>query len=147
MRQIPSAKELLVVSGDFEAFSPQELFDLWTIPEQLQKWWPELATIDANPGGQYRLEWPAMSWVMQGEIDAVAPGEHIGFTWNWNHEPDKRERRVDVYFQPLDAGSRLAIYHGPFGTDDNEQADRQGILEGWIHFGMRLAGLAVGASE
>ena len=147
MREIPSANEFAVLSGDFEAFTPEDLFDLWTKPESLEKWWPEKADIDAKPGGHYRLEWPDMAWVMEGTYDAVEPGRHLGFTWNWDHEPERRERRVDVYFQPLEKGSRLSVFHGPFGADDREQSDRQGILEGWIHFGSRLAGLANGASD
>jgi hypothetical protein len=41
-------------------------------------------------------------------------------------------------------GARMAVHQGPFGEEASEQEDRQGIVEGWIHFGMRLAGLRVG---
>jgi uncharacterized protein YndB with AHSA1/START domain len=141
MREIPSAPSLAVVVGDFAGFEPQTLFNFFTQPELLAEWWPETATLELRVGGEYRFEWPAMGWILTGAYTSIVPGQSLGFTWNWNHEPDKRQRQVDIFLQFVEAGTRLAIYHGEFGEDELEVADRQGIIEGWIHFGMKLAGL------
>jgi uncharacterized protein YndB with AHSA1/START domain len=144
MREVPSAPDIAVVSGDFLGFSPDELFDHWTSEDKVVAWWPTEAKIDLKLGGEYRFEWPDMDWTLYGVYTSIVLGQRLGFTWNWNHEPDKRSREVEVFFQPIDGGTRMAIYHRPFGDDDQESADRQGVVEGWIHFGMILAGLRSG---
>ncbi|AIE87224.1 SRPBCC family protein [Fimbriimonas ginsengisoli] len=149
MKQIPSAPEIAIVSGDFEQFSPQELYDYFTQVDLLTQWWPKEAEIDLKVGGQYRMSWPENDWHLRGEYTALEPGVHLGFTWAWDHEPSNSLRKqVDIWFQPLfENGGRLAAHHGPFDTSENDQSSRQGIVEGWIHFGMRLAGLKDGNSE
>ena len=144
MQVIPSDPSVAVVSGDFGKFDPQTLFGYLTSPELLAAWWPETAETDLRIGGKYALEWPGMGWKLSGTYTSIVPGRHLGFTWNWSHEPDKRERQVDIFLQAVNDGTRMAIYHGQFGEDDLESADRQGIIEGWIHFGMKLAGLKAG---
>lgn len=126
-------------------FDPQTLFEHLTAPNLLTAWWPETAVTDLRVGGKYAMEWPGMGWRLFGAYTSIVPGKHLGFTWNWSHEPDKRERQVDIFLQGVSNGTRMAIYHGQFGDDEMEAADRQGIIEGWIHFGMKLAGLRAGS--
>ncbi len=85
-----------------------------------------------------------MGWILTGVYTSLEPGKSLGFTWNWNHEPGKKSRQVDVHLMPIEDGTRVAFYHREFGEDELETADRQGILEGWIHFGMKLSGLRAG---
>ena len=47
-------------------------------------------------------------------------------------------------FQPRENGTWMTITHGPWSQEQDSQTERQGVLEGWIHFGMRLAGLRRG---
>jgi uncharacterized protein YndB with AHSA1/START domain len=146
MRQIPSAPEIAVVSGDFEQFTPEELYDYFTSPGLLTRWWPTDAEVDRQVGGEYHFAWPANDWHLRGKYTALDPSSHIGFTWSWDHEPSHiTPKLVDIWFMPMyEHGSRLAIYHGPFDTSESDQSARQGIVEGWIHFGMALAGMRVG---
>jgi len=148
MKQIPSAPEIAVLSADFESYAPTTLYDYFTSPELLVAWWPKTAQADLKVGGAYYLAWPEQDWHLRGEYLALDPGKHLAFTWAWDHEPSESgPKRVDLWFEELDNGSRLAIYHGPFDTSENDQQARQGIVEGWIHFGMKLAGLRAGASD
>jgi uncharacterized protein YndB with AHSA1/START domain len=145
MVEIPSSPEIAIVSGDFRGFSASALYEHFVRPELLTAWWPQRAEIDVRVGGALTLTWPDMDWTLRGVFTAVEPGQHVGFTWNWDHEPNRRERQVDVWFIDMqELGARMAVHHGPFGVDEAEQVDRRGIVEGWIHFGMRLAGLRVG---
>lgn len=149
MRQIPSAPEIAVLSSDFEDFSPEELYAHFTDADKVVKWWPHQAEIDLRVGGTYHFSWPDNDWHLRGEFTALEPGRHLGFTWAWDHEPSAQIRKqVDVWFLPLyENGGRLAVYHGPFLATEEDQSARQGIIEGWIHFGMVLAGLKDGAAE
>ena len=145
MVEIPSSPEIAIVSGDFSGFSANALYEHFVMPELLTAWWPHQAELDVRVAGSYVLAWPELGWTLRGVYTAVELGRHLGFTWNFDHEPNRRERFVDIWFLDMqELGSRLAIHHGPFGTEESELQDRQGVVEGWIHFGMRLAGLRVG---
>lgn len=143
MIEVPSSPDRVVVVGEFEGFAPEELFDYFVEPTKLVQWWPQVVTNDPREGGAYRFEWPQPGYYLHGTYTAFARGEHLGFTWTWNHDPGTYEPlQVDLYFQAIDGGTRLGIHHGPFAGEDT--AARQGVIEGWIHFGMRLAGLRIG---
>jgi uncharacterized protein YndB with AHSA1/START domain len=148
MKQIPSALDLLVVYGDFHGFTPNELFDYWTKPELVTQWWPKVAEINPREGGTYRFSWPEQEWFLQGVYEVFAPGERLRFGWTWNHEPGIYEPLwVDIFFAEIENGTRMSIFHGPYTDTESDQGARQGNLEGWIHFGSRLAGLRVGDPE
>jgi uncharacterized protein YndB with AHSA1/START domain len=149
MHPLPSGPSELVLQGDFEAFSPQELFDYWVTPSLLTQWWPEEAQVNACPGGEYCFSWPSMNWTLQGTFKEIAPGERLSFTWKWNHDPQDEEHLVvTVDFAGADtAGTLLTIHHGPYGDSEEDQEARQGHLEGWIHFCMKLAGLRDGIQD
>jgi uncharacterized protein YndB with AHSA1/START domain len=140
MKEIPCPKDRLVVCGDFGGFPPEDLFRFWTDPELVVRWWPKVATIDPRVGGSYQFSWKETT--LYGEYTAFEPGQHLGFTWCWSNLPTDQEEphQVDLYFMPLDDGTRLSIFQGPFGDTPEDQEARQGVLEGWIHFGMLLAG-------
>lgn len=149
MKQIPSAPNTAIVSGDFEQFSPMELYHHFTLPERIVRWWPQVAEMEVRIGGAFHLSWPSNDWHLRGEYTALDPGAHLGFTWHWDHDPSHiPAKQVDIWFSPLfEHGSRIGIFHGPFDGSSEDQASRQGIVEGWIHFGMILAGLREGAVE
>jgi uncharacterized protein YndB with AHSA1/START domain len=149
MRQIPSPSDLAIVSGDFEQFSPGDLYDYFTSPGLLTRWWPQSAEVEPSLGGKFLLSWPENDWRLRGTYTAREPGVHLGFTWSWDHEPSQvAVKQVDVWFMPLfEHGARLAIFHGPFDATQSDQEARQGIVEGWIHFGMILAGIRRGDVE
>lgn len=149
MKQIPSDPRLAIISGDFEQIPPMDLYAFFTEPGRVVEWWPHTAEMSVEVGGEYHFAWPDNDWHLRGTYTALDPGKHLAFTWHWDHEPSAIVRKtVDVWIDPLyENGSRLAIHHGPFGETPEEQGDRQGIIEGWIHFGMRLAGLREGRAE
>ena len=145
MKEIPSSPDILVTYGDFLGFSPEELFDYWVTPELITSWWPKVALIDPKVGGAYRFSWPESGTYLQGTYGAFDRGKHLKFSWTWNHEPGVYEPLwVDLYFMPIDGGTRLSIFHGPYTDSEGDQIARQGNLEGWIHFGMLLAGQRIG---
>lgn len=76
----------------------------------------------------------------------MLPPNRLGFTWNWDHDPvGTPERRVSVTFTASEeGGTGMYLVQEPFGESEAEQGARKGIYEGWLHFGMRLAGLREG---
>jgi uncharacterized protein YndB with AHSA1/START domain len=140
MIQVPSNFDQVVVVGDFCGFMPEDLFAYWTDPELVTQWWPSQASIDLQEGGDYVFDWTETT--LRGTYRVVRPGIQLSFTWQWDHAlPGYDPLTVDLYFHSIDGGTRLAIFHGPFEPTEPDQASRAGIIEGWIHFGMRLAGL------
>jgi uncharacterized protein YndB with AHSA1/START domain len=134
--QVPSSPETLIVSGPFLTLSPQAMFDAWTQPELLTRWWPQVAEVDLRPGGEYHFSWPSMDWHLRGSYTVVEPPHRLAFTWNWDHE-DAPERTVVMHFAPLpEGGTRLTLRHGTYTAEDTEE--REGHLSGWLHFLGRL---------
>lgn len=149
MHQIPTGSNTLVLQGDFPAFERQELFDYWTTATLLTQWWPQEAEVLPGVGGKYCFKWPDMGWTLEGEYKDWEPGEKLAFTWKWNHEPVETEPLlVQLAFSPaLAGGTMLTITHGPYDESKAHQENRQGHLEGWIHFCMKLAGLREGLQD
>jgi uncharacterized protein YndB with AHSA1/START domain len=149
MHQLPSGSNLLILQGDFPAFEPAELFDYWTAQSLITQWWPKEAEIKPGVGGNYCFSWPEMGWILQGQYKEWEPGSRLVFTWKWNHEPVETEPLdVSVDFDPaIEGGTLLTITQGPYDDTVGMQESRQGHLEGWIHFCMRLAGLRRGVQD
>ncbi len=123
MHQVPSDPRLAVVSGDFDAFTPELLFDHFTRSDLLVKWWPETAEVDLRPGGTYLLSWPRQDWNLRGEFLEVEPGRHLAYTWSWDHGAKGYEPlRVDLWIEHVhEVGTRLGIFHGPFELTPADQ--------------------------
>lgn len=134
-RDIGDGAHQLTLSRDFPAIRPERLYEFWTQPDLICRWWPQEASIDARVGGEYRLSWPKMGWVLRGRYVRVRPGLALDFTWRWEHEPDDVTRDVALTFAPLgECGSRLTLVHGPYVDGPEEAALRQSHLDGWVHF-------------
>ena len=149
MHQLPSGPEQLILQGDFPAFSRQELFDYWVTPTLVTQWWPREAEIEPCVGSSYRFTWPEMGWQLQGTYEEFLPAERLVFTWKWNHEPvDNPTYRVALDFDDAEnGGTLLTIRQGPYLNGPSDQQARQGHVEGWIHFCMKLAGLKHGIQD
>lgn len=137
MIEVPSSGDVAVLVTDLPGLTPEDVFAWLTEPGKLTQWWPERAEIDLRVGGAYRLLWPKPEWTIQGEYTAVEAPRHVGFTWRG--DPDTGHvTQADLYIDPIDEGARLSVWHRGFA----DSTERRGLCEGWIHFGMRLAGIA-----
>ncbi len=147
MTDISPNPSTIKVQGDFGGFTPAELFDYWVDSSLLVRWWPAEATVEPRVGGSYALSWPQQGWHLRGSYTAFEAGRHLGFTWAWDHDaPGTNPTQVDLTFEETDEGTRLTIDHGPWPNTEEAQTERSAVIEGWIHFGMRLAGLRTGAA-
>lgn len=130
---LPTGTNRLLFEEEYPGITPAELFRYWTEPALLVSWWPQQAEVEPRAGGEYHLAWPGMDWHLRGRYLSFEPVERLSFTWHWDHEADVPMRYVDLYFEPLEGrGTMLSLMHSEYGGGD--QAERQGHIEGWVHF-------------
>ena len=129
----------LVVRRTIRA-SPERLFDAWTQPAHLLKWWGPAgvecldAQVDARVGGQYRianrLPDGRVLWIA-GEFERVEPPSLLVYTWRV--EPQETAERVTVRFDRRDNATDVVIVHeriaDPATRDMHERGWRE-CLEG-----------------
>jgi uncharacterized protein YndB with AHSA1/START domain len=120
------------------AAPPERVFELWSEPELLVRWWgPEgfdvpAHAIDVRPGGHWRttLRSPDGSRLnVSGVYRAIVPPRRLVFTWGWEDDKGTRghETEVTVTFEPAPGGTRLVLLQQIF--EDKATRDRHGT--GW----------------
>jgi len=134
----PSETDSIVLTADLPNTAPDILFTYWTEPEKLTRWWPQEAALEPREGGAYTFAWPRLGWRLEGRITRSQPPRALSFTWRWTHEPGLPERQVDVLLEAQGEGTRLSVRHGPYTASAEDQKDRQGHVDGWLHFLRRL---------
>lgn len=133
-QQIPTANDRLVMSATFSQFTPDELFEHWTKPDLICRWWPQQAEIEPREGGAYHFSWPKMGWNLRGRYVTFDRGRTLSFTWKWDHEAAP-PRQVEMLFDTLpDGGTQITLTHGLYTDSAEDQEERKGHLEGWTHF-------------
>ncbi len=138
---IPVVGRELVITEEFPAFTPEALFDHWTEPGLLCRWWPQAAAVDPRPGGAYHLAWPRTDWHLRGRYTAVERGRRLAFSWRWDHEPDDAKDVLVTFAPRPDGGTVLTITHGSYTDSAHDREVRAGHLEGWTYFLARLRAL------
>jgi uncharacterized protein YndB with AHSA1/START domain len=117
--------------------TPQRVFDAWTDPDQLLRWWgPSQVTctraeVDARPGGAYRLDnqLPDGSvLVIRGEFLCCDPPRRLEYTWHVSPGAQERAERVTVEFNPHPAGTEVVVHHERIVDDHVARTHEQGWL-------------------
>jgi len=138
----------LVVRRTIRA-APARLFEAWTRPELLAKWWGPSdvtctgAEFDLRPGGRYRIanRMPDGNtlWIT-GVIEEVSPPERLVYSWSLEPPPDPagapERSRVTVQFRARGRATEVIVVHENIPS----AAIRDGHEAGWIGC---LEGLAV----
>lgn len=127
----------LQLSGVLEGCDHEDVYANFIDADGICAWWPSEAEVDPVVGGRLIARWPSMGWTMRGRYTDLVQNRVIGFTWSWDHEPDTPERNVRVRIEAVEAGTRLTLTHGDYGSEDADE--RKGHLEGWLHFLPQLA--------
>ena len=108
----------LVVRRTIRA-TPDRLFDAWTRPEELKKWWgPESVTcvdaaVDLSVGGGYRIanQFPNgdVVWIT-GEFEIIDRPNRLVYTWRLGTVARPSER-VSVTFEPRGPSTEVTVTH------------------------------------
>jgi len=131
------------------AVPPERVFDLWTEPDLLVRWWgPEgfeipAHALDVRVGGRWRttMRGPDGNALhVSGVYRAIERPRRLVLTWAWEDSDGARghESEITVTFEPAPGGTRLVLVQQPFESKDSR--DRHG--EGWSSSFNKLAGIA-----
>ncbi len=124
----------LVVRRTIRA-TPQRLFEAWTRPEQLVRWWGPApvecagAEVDLRVGGRYRignrLPDGQVLWI-SGEFEEVTPPKRLVYTWQLGPRAGDPER-VTVRFEAREGATEVIIVHQRI-LDEAARSDHE---RGW----------------
>lgn len=123
------------------AAEPETVFAYFTDPARYIQWMGSDATLDAVPGGIYRVR-------MRGGIEAVGqfvevdPPHSLAFTWGWTNDTEvpPGSTRVSVTLHREADGTRVVLRH--HGLPDQPQRDHH--AKGWELYFSRLGSVLAG---
>ena len=130
------AKPSLTLKRRLKA-APGKVFQAWTDPEMLVRWFGPAETVDASveadldvrPGGRYRIAFATGDGERHqvgGTYREAVPGTRLVFTWAWQSTPE-RESLVTVTIVPDGDGSLLTLHQEQFF----DEKARDGHMRGW----------------
>ena len=150
-----TGKITLVVRRTIRA-TPERLFEAWTEPTQLVKWWGPRpitcaeAQVDLRVGGAYRianrLPDESLLWI-SGEFEAVDRPHRLVYTWRVETQPSVLER-VTVQFEPSGDATEVIVMHQRIpdeATRKQHHSGWEGCLDGLANYAERVA--TAGSSE
>jgi uncharacterized protein YndB with AHSA1/START domain len=117
--------------------SPAKVFQAWTDPEKLVRWFGPAETVagsvgaqaDVRPGGRYQMNFETADGERHqvgGVYREVVPDTRLVFTWAWHSTPE-RESLVTVTIAADGDVSLLTLHHEQFF----DQKARDGHERGW----------------
>ena len=126
--------------------TPEEVFDAWTNPVVLMRWWAMRATqspgnceVDLRVGGRYLLEMldadTGAVFAVAGEYREVARPHRLVFTWCWQNDGMLHPGHVSVVsIEFLARGDRTTVVleHADLASEesrDGHGAGWRGVLE------------------
>lgn len=109
------------------AAQPETVFPYFTDPARYVQWMGSQATLEAVPGGAYRVGMRDGVEVA-GEFLEVEPPRRLVFTWGWTHEHAVAPgtTRVVVTLEEEDGGTRVVLRHYDLPSDEQREHHRGG---------------------
>jgi uncharacterized protein YndB with AHSA1/START domain len=122
--------------------SPAKLYDAWTDPAKLARWWAprgvEVVSCEAEVrvGGAYRIlmrDTEGRLYDLAGEYRELQPGARLAFTWGLS--PEDRGSIITVTFRGYGNETELTLTHEG-EADDPTRGERE---QGWSSLLRRLS--------
>ena len=123
----------------------QRVFEAWTQPEHLKKWWgPRSVTcihaeIDLRVGGSYRIanQFPngSVVWIL-GNFEVIDEPRKLVYTWRTNPDSPLFER-VTVQFKACSEATEVVVRHERIpdaATRDKHEHGWEGCLSGLANY-------------
>jgi uncharacterized protein YndB with AHSA1/START domain len=110
-----------------------QVFQAWTDPEVLKRWWAAaptwstpLAEVDAREGGSYRLSMRTDEGEIHtvgGQYKEISPPERLVYTWRWEEGPGpvmagSEDTLVAIDFLEDGDGTLVKLTHTGFASDE-----------------------------
>jgi uncharacterized protein YndB with AHSA1/START domain len=115
---------------------PSVVFELFTDPAQLARWWgPEDFAIpslkfEARVGEGYRIEMQPPegdAFYLTGEVREVDRPSRLAYTFRWEDpDPDDVETVVELSFRELGGSTEVRLTQGAFRTETRRELHRAG---------------------
>lgn len=123
------------------AARPETIFPFFTDPLKLLQWIGQEATLEARPGGVFRIVMIGGDTVV-GQFVEVVPYSRIVFTWGRegdDHAMPPGSTTVEVSLIPDDNGTLVRLRHSGLPDEFQEMHAR-----GWEYYLARLRAIALG---
>jgi uncharacterized protein YndB with AHSA1/START domain len=142
-----STAETTSVEREIEiAARPETVWEFLVDPDLAIRWMGQTASLDARPGGEYRVG-VIPGHTASGEFVELDPPHRVVFTWGWEAGPNGEENAVppgtstvEIELIPNGEGTTLRFNH--YGLPGAEAAQSHG--HGWDHYLARLVTAAGG---
>ena len=133
--------DVLEVSVHIEA-KPDTVFAYFVDPERYIQWMGLDATLEAVPGGTYRVTMRGGSVAAEGVFLEIEPPRRVVFTWGWTNTDTvpPGSTRVVVTLDEENGGTRVVLRH----YDLPDEAQRTHHRAGWDLYLDRLRTRASG---
>jgi uncharacterized protein YndB with AHSA1/START domain len=135
---VMTSETSLRVERSYDA-SPEEVFDAWTNPEVLRRWWavhPDgstpIAEVDLRVGGRYRLSMESPDGerhTVQGEYHEVDRPHRLVYSWQWELDAGGLGPSSTVTVEFQERGERTEVVLEHTDLPDSESRDRH--AHGW----------------
>jgi uncharacterized protein YndB with AHSA1/START domain len=108
----------LVIKREFQA-SPERIYEAWTNPEILQRWWgpegvdiPDV-TLDVREGGNWTTTMKSDRFgerIVRGKYVTLEPPTRLVFTWGWVDNGKRgHETEVEILLIKADAKTTMIL--------------------------------------
>ena len=124
---------------------PELVWRYWTEPDRLVRWMGDVATLQPQPGGAFRLEYESGDVAAGAFVEVDAP-RRLVFTWGWEAPGDPvppGASTIEVTLDPLDGGAATLLRLRHAGLPDESS---RGHDEGWHYFLGRLSEAIAGGA-
>jgi uncharacterized protein YndB with AHSA1/START domain len=129
----------LRLERSFDA-SPEAVFDAWTNPEVLRRWWAAgrdwrtpVAEVDLRVGGGYRLSMEdpeaGASHTVRGEYIEVRRPERLVYSWCWEDSAGQTGHVSTVMVDFRGDGERTTVVLEHSGLESADSRDKHRV--GW----------------
>jgi uncharacterized protein YndB with AHSA1/START domain len=123
------------------AASPEDVFDAWTSPEVMRRWFhcaPDWDTakaeVDLRVGGKVRvvMRRPDGTEVgAQGEYTVIDPPRRLAMTWTFDDDPSN-EQLIELSFSEAEGSTKVLMVNSRISADrrrDAQEAGWRGCLD------------------
>ncbi len=120
--------------------APEAIFPFLTDPQKIVRWKGVDATVEASPGGEYRVNVTGVKHAVGEYVEVDAP-HRVAFTWGWEGDEQLPPGSSTVTIELIPAGEGTIVRLTHSGLPEGADAAQ---LQGWEHFLPRLAIVASG---